>query len=67
VRLLLDAHTLIGAVDNPAKLGPAATAVLQDSANDLLLSAGRIWEISIKAGLGKLSLSVESRTEIAPG
>jgi PIN domain nuclease of toxin-antitoxin system len=48
-------------VDNPAKLGPAATLVLQDPTKDLLLSAGTIWEISIKAGLGKLSLSLPFR------
>lgn len=61
MRLLLDAHTLIWAVDNPAKFGPTATAVLQDPTNDLLLSAGTIWEISIKSGLGKLSLSLPFR------
>ncbi len=61
MRLLLDAHTLIWAVDNPAKLGPDATSLLQDPTNDLLLSAGTIWEISIKTGLGKLSLSLPFR------
>jgi PIN domain nuclease of toxin-antitoxin system len=61
VRLLLDAHTLIWAVDNPAKLGSAATRILQEPTNELLLSAGTIWEISIKAGLGKLSLSLPFR------
>jgi PIN domain nuclease of toxin-antitoxin system len=58
VRLLLDAHTLIWAVDDPAKLGPNAAKTLQDPGNDLLLSAGTIWEIAIKVGLGKLSLSM---------
>jgi len=58
VRLLLDAHTLIWAVDDPAKLGSEATTALQASSNDLLLSAGTIWEISIKVGLGKLTLSL---------
>ena len=58
MRLLLDAHTLIWAVDVPQKLGPDATTALQEPANDLLLSAGTIWEIGIKVGLGKLSLSL---------
>ncbi len=48
-------------MDNPAKLGPNATSVLQDPTSDLLLSAGTIQEISIKAGLGKLSLSLPFR------
>jgi PIN domain nuclease of toxin-antitoxin system len=54
VRLLLDADTLIWAVDNPAKLGPNATSVLRDPTNDLMLSAGTIWEIGIKVGLGMI-------------
>jgi len=61
VKLLLDTHTLIWAVDDPSKLGPQAVTALQDPANDLLLSAATIWEIAIKVGLGKLSLSVPYR------
>ena len=58
---LVDAHTLIWAVDDPAKLGPQAVTALQDPSNDLLLSVGTIWEIAIKVGLGKLSLSMPYR------
>ena len=58
MKLRVDAHTLIWAVDDPSKLGPQAVTALQDPANDLLLSAGTIWEIAIKVGLKKLSLSM---------
>jgi PIN domain nuclease of toxin-antitoxin system len=58
MRLLLDSHTVVWAVDEPSKLSPQAVAVLEDSANELLLSAATIWEIAIKAGLKKLSLSM---------
>jgi len=61
VKLLLDTHTLIWAVDDPSKLGPQAVTALQDPANDLLLSAATIWEIAIKVGLNKLSLSMPYR------
>lgn len=61
MRLLVDAHTFIWAVDDPSKLGPQAATALQDPGNDLLLSAGTIWEIAIKVGLGKLSLSMPYR------
>jgi PIN domain nuclease of toxin-antitoxin system len=61
VRLLLDAHTLIWAVDNPEKLGSSASDALQDPSNEMLLSAGSIWEIAIKLGLGRLSLSLPFR------
>jgi len=61
VRLLVDAHAVIWAVDDPSKLGPQAATALHDPGNDLLLSAGTIWEIAIKVGLGKLSLSMSYR------
>lgn len=57
MRLLLDSHSLIWAVDDPSRLSPTATAALQDPANDLLLSAATFWEIAVKVGLGKLMLS----------
>jgi len=57
VRVLLDTHTLLWAIDDPAKLGPVATATFHDRANVLLLSAASVWELAIKVGLGKLTLS----------
>ena len=62
MRHLIDAHSLIWALDDPRKLGPRAIAVLEDPANELLVSVGTIWELSIKVGLGKLSLSLPYRT-----
>ena len=61
MRLLLDSHALLWAVDDPARLGPQAAAEAQSPANDLLLSAATIWEIAIEIGLGKLSLSMPYR------
>jgi len=61
MRLLLDSHTLIWAVEQPTKLSATAVSALQDPANDLLLSAGTIWEIAIKVSRQKLSLSLPYR------
>jgi PIN domain nuclease of toxin-antitoxin system len=61
MRLLLDSHTLIWWVDQDRLLSQAAHAAITDPANDLLLSAATIWEIAIKVGLGKLSLSMPYR------
>lgn len=61
MRLLLDSHTLIWWVDQDHLLGTDAHAAITDPANDLLLSAATIWEIAIKVGLGKLSLSLPYR------
>ena len=57
MRLLLDTHTVIWWVDQDHLLSPSSYAAIADPANDLLLSAGTIWEIAIKVGLAKLSLS----------
>lgn len=58
MRLLLDAHTLIWTMDNPSQLSPTAAKALRDLSNELFLSAGTIWELSIKVGNHKLSLSL---------
>jgi PIN domain nuclease of toxin-antitoxin system len=57
MRLLIDSHALIWYVDQHQHLSPASHAAISDSRNDLLLSAGSIWEIAIKIGLGKLVLT----------
>jgi len=61
MRHLLDAHTLIWALDDPSKLGSRARSVLEDPTNELTVSVGTIWELSLKAGLRKLSLSLPYR------
>lgn len=58
MRLLLDSHVVIWAVDDPSRLSTQAVAELQNGANELLVSAATIWEIAIKVGLGKLTLSM---------
>ncbi|MFO0929302.1 MAG: type II toxin-antitoxin system VapC family toxin [Gemmataceae bacterium] len=61
MRLLVDTHTLIWAVDNTSRLSTAATKTLQDPANELLMSAATVWEIAIKYGQGKLPLTMPYR------
>lgn len=58
MKLLLDTHALIWAVDEPTRLGPGALQAVQNQSNELWVSAGTIWEVSIKIGIGKLSLSL---------
>src|SRR5690242_18790683 len=57
MRILIDSHTLIWYVDQDNLLSPASHAAMSDPTNDLLLSAGSIWEIGIKLGLGKIVLT----------
>jgi PIN domain nuclease of toxin-antitoxin system len=52
MRVLLDTHLLLWALGSPLKLS-ADTRKLVDT-SEVYVSAASIWEISIKAALGKL-------------
>lgn len=51
--LLLDTHTFLWAVREPALLPAAVQVALLDQRNQILVSAASIWEIVIKASTGK--------------
>ena len=53
MRLLLDTHTLIWAMNSDPRLGRAARAAIASSANRAFVSADSIWEASIKFRIGK--------------
>ncbi len=59
MRLLLDTNILIWAVDNPGVLDLRTQNALRNKTNDIYFSAVSIWEIAIKAGLGKSGFAVE--------
>ena len=61
MRHILDAHTLIWALDDPSRLGRRARGILENPTNELTVSVATIWELSIRTGLGKLSLSLPYR------
>ena len=50
MRLLLDSHTLIWAVDQPAQIPAAAMTAMGNTANERLVSTATIWEIAISMG-----------------
>jgi PIN domain nuclease of toxin-antitoxin system len=56
VILLLDAHTLLWFLKDDPLLSTTAKALIEDPANKKFVSIATCWEISIKAGLGKLGL-----------
>ena len=56
MRLLLDTHTLIWMASLDDKLSEKAKSLILDTDNELFLSVASIWEMSIKASLGKLIL-----------
>ncbi len=56
MNLLLDSHTLLWALHDPARLVTAARAAISDSRRLVCFSAASVWELEIKAATGKLTL-----------
>jgi len=55
MKLLLDTHVLLWAVLEPRKLSHSQREALENSGNQLLVSAASAWEIATKWRLGKLN------------
>lgn len=53
---LLDTHTFLWYLQGSQDLSSKAAEVLEDPSNALSFSIASLWEISIKLGLGKLTL-----------
>lgn len=62
--LLLDAHVVLWAVSEPEALAAAARTAIESPSNDVVVSAGSIWELEIKRALGKLRVEVELLQEL---
>ena len=58
MRLLLDSHTFLWFIRGDPKLSGHAREAIEDVDNERLLSTGSLWELSIKASLGKLRLNM---------
>lgn len=56
MKILLDTHTFLWAITGDDRLSDTVRDAVTDRANEVLLSVASSWEISIKYGLGKLSL-----------
>lgn len=59
MRVLLDTHAFLWIAGDWKRIRPAARRVLENPRTLLFLSAASIWEVSIKAGIGRLELPAE--------
>ncbi len=57
--LLVDTHLVLWAAYAPERLSPVARARLTDEEQRPHVSAASIWEVVIKAGLGRLDFQVD--------
>ncbi|HVC05122.1 MAG TPA: type II toxin-antitoxin system VapC family toxin [Candidatus Acidoferrales bacterium] len=51
---LLDTHVLLDLLGAPHRVARAVRRVLEDPANDVVVSAASAWEIAMKASIGRL-------------
>jgi len=54
VRLLLDTHALLWALENPSLLKAETRAAIERARTPVLVSAASAWEIGVKLSVGKL-------------
>ncbi len=64
MNLLLDTHTLLWLADGDPKLSTTAAVSIVDPANEVFVSIASMWEVAIKSGMKKLTLSADYRTHI---
>lgn len=57
MRLLIDTHILIWALEGGSKLSVSAKELLLDANHEHWVSVASVWEIAIKASVRKLTLS----------
>ena len=55
---LLDSHVLLYLAQHPGRLPQRLRSLIEDGSNELHVSIASLWEIQIKALLGKLSLDM---------
>ena len=65
MRLLLDTHAFLWFFIGNSALSTTARALIEDESNDKFFSIASLWEIAIKASVGKLTPS-KSFDEIFP-
>lgn len=59
MRFLLDTHAFLWALSSPARLPSRTASAIRDPSNPVYVSAASVWEIAIKAALGKLTADVD--------
>ncbi len=62
MRMLLDTCALLWFLRNDAELSESAAVAIEDPTNEVFVSIVSIWEIAIKAGLGKIQVPNDFET-----
>lgn len=62
MRVLLDTHILLWALNDDPKLSSKAKKLIENAA-EIYVSAATFWELAIKVGLGKLTVDLDEIRE----
>ncbi len=65
MKLLLDTHAFLWFLAGDARLSRRARRAMRDADNEWILSAASVWEMAIKAGLGRLALPTSVKEYVA--
>ena len=66
MRVLLDTQVLLWALAEPTMMDAQTRAAIEAGDNEVLFSLAGIWEIAIKAGLGRSGFSFDTTTSPGP-
>jgi PIN domain nuclease of toxin-antitoxin system len=58
MRFLLDTHLLLWALTAPGRIPAKTRAQLESPEHEVIFSAASIWEVAIKARIGRLKLPI---------
>ncbi len=64
MRLLLDTHALLWWLADNDRLGARARELIENSTNDVIVSVVSLWEVVVKARIGKLKADIREIVEI---
>jgi PIN domain nuclease of toxin-antitoxin system len=65
VRLLLDTNVLLWVLIEPTRLKSNIRSLLENPEHDVLFSAASVWEMAIKAALGRADFQVSPERIVA--
>ncbi len=58
MRVLLDTHILLWWLKDDSKLSTDAVNIIENPANDILISAVNTWEIAFKKSMGRIQIDM---------
>ena len=56
MRLLLDTHAFLWFIGETSMMSERSRRAVEDARNDVLLSVASVWELAIKASIGKIDV-----------